>query len=802
MADKTAETAGAKDDLQTVQGRRGRRSSAQSSRTSVKKLRRQLSECVAAKTLQLSESAHQVAAKTSQQVAARTAQLSESAHQVASNASQQMAAKRAQLQNSIFGHMVTDDAIASAAMARRRAMMLVDVLVERHTEGALKFRWILLSALITFCYLRYLLPVSISWGTRYWERSVGESEFENTVGGAYSRVSFGAVWLWTLSYFILVYGASRLMETRMPVRRMIFETLVVYNLTQMLLNFFVFVNLLWEAKAQGFQYPWGNQFTYTKESHRLGYYIYLHYHCCQLELLDTMFVVIRKKFQKITFLHVWLRLLNMWAWFFACRFACGGDTYFPAAVNAGTRAVVYAFYSLSLLTRQGTLIGKARVTGVQMLQFGMCGAHALFCLVHFWDMDISRWLLAVYLLVMLNGLVLFSDFHYQVKDKSKARVVAERKVSFAFDSSGWLYCYHFGVAHWLREHLLPEGLSPENCAEEYPDNCIFSGCSGGALAAAVLCLGLEPKTIFESVLSKRHECRYNPFAMLPAVEDVVSKMLPSNACSLLTDRLRVLLTRVSLKYPFFSAEVVNTFQNNETVFHTLRATCHVPIIGGLLPYRFDGHCYLDGMFWPQMMVPWRGSRNDHLVRISTVSLLSGDIMTSYLPTWWSIFPPEEDILRGLFWLGYADMQKWFTQPPSSGFECWSCRRSPSASDAYLAGENYEPSHGRRRSSTLSEKPALSRQVSPALSTGSQVSAASEAEEEHDQRMATWLAARKLLLCEPSDKMLPDICPTTGRNPNEFLDICNAAMARDQKRLAAVLTMISLPVIAWIVGGCF
>jgi hypothetical protein len=29
----------------------------------------------------------------------------------------------------------------------------------------------------------------------------------------------------------------------------------------------------------------------------------------------------------------------MWGWFFACRYACGGDTYFPASVNAATRAV-------------------------------------------------------------------------------------------------------------------------------------------------------------------------------------------------------------------------------------------------------------------------------------------------------------------------------------------------------------------------------------------------------------------------------------------------------------------------------
>ena len=80
-------------------------------------------------------------------------------------------------------------------------------------------------------------------------------------------------------------------------------------------------------------------------------------------------MVIRKKFQKITFLHVWLRLLNMWGWFFACRYACGGDTYFPAAVNSATRAAVYTFYSWSLLTERGVpLVQKAHITELQMFQ--------------------------------------------------------------------------------------------------------------------------------------------------------------------------------------------------------------------------------------------------------------------------------------------------------------------------------------------------------------------------------------------------------------------------------------------------
>jgi len=106
-------------------------------------------------------------------------------------------------------------------------------------------------------------------------------------------------------------------------------------------------------------------------------------------------------------------------------------------------------------------------------------------------------------------------------------------------------------------------------------------------------------------LRKQPECAYNPFRMLPAAEDVLRKMLPANAYRRLEEasggpieqdcrtyikneaksqgslsgRIRVLLTRVSFKFPFLSAEVVNSFKNQEDVFHALRSSCHVPMLG-------------------------------------------------------------------------------------------------------------------------------------------------------------------------------------------------------------------------------
>ncbi|CAK9065872.1 unnamed protein product [Durusdinium trenchii] len=690
----------------------------------------------------------------------------------------ELSAKAHELSDSIFNHMFRYE---SAAEARRRALMLVDVLVERHSAGRLKRRWVFAAAFVTFCYLHYILPVLACWGSRRWEQSVDASEFEATVGGHNSHVSFAVLVVVSLGYLSMLHCSSRLMEARLPIQSSIFEMLVVYNMTQMLFNAFVCSQLLREAYLQGFTRPWGNIFTYTKEGHRLGYFIWLHYHGCQLELLDTLFVVIRKKFQKITFLHVWLRLLNMWGWFFACRYACGGDTYFPASVNSATRAVVYAFYSWSLLTERGVpLVQKAHITELQMFQFAICACHALSCMYNFWNMQIPKMVLVIYFVVMMNGLVLYTDFHHQVEGKSEAKAQSVRKVSIAFDSSGWMYCYHFGVAAWLREHMVPDDVTPENVETNFPQNLSFSGSSGGALVATALGTGLNVRDVFEMVVAKQPECKYNPFAMLPAAEDVLQKAMPDNAHKSLSGRVRILLTRVSFKYPFFTAEVVNQYSTKESVFHALRASCHVPMLGGFGPYCYDGHAYFDGMFWPQVLVPWKGTESDLVIRVAALLRNpSSDIKAPSVPTWWSIFPPEEDTLRGLYWQGYSDAAQFCTQGPQNPFDCMSCRASAASNG------------GMRRRTPIKGRAKPEAELKEEESKGSK-----------DDGPAVLFEVQKLLVKKPAAQLLPEVDPYTGRSPMEYISIMEETMRRQKRWLYIASAMLIFLILLWIIFGWF
>ncbi|CAK0793057.1 unnamed protein product [Prorocentrum cordatum] len=225
----------------------------------------------------------------------------------------------------------------------------------------------------------------------------------------------------TVAYLFGVGAGIRVMEKRPPVQRRIFEFMFIYNVTLVMLNASLSFTLWKEAWDLGFPYPWGNGLDFSERGHRLGMLLWFEYHGRQLELLDTLFVILRKKFYRMSLLHIALRLSHMWGWFFCCRHACGGDSYFPAAVNCTCQALVYSYYSLSLLDSPGippVLLKRARVTEVQISRLMLCSAHALYVLI---QGNLPRAIAAASLCIMGCSLLLYIDFDGQGSEDRAGR---------------------------------------------------------------------------------------------------------------------------------------------------------------------------------------------------------------------------------------------------------------------------------------------------------------------------------------------------------------------------------------------
>lgn len=64
---------------------------------------------------------------------------------------------------------------------------------------------------------------------------------------------------------------------------------------------------------------WGNHPDTITSNFGLGFFVWLHYYNKYLEFFDTIFMVLRKKGDQLSFLHVYHHLTIAWAWWIVCK---------------------------------------------------------------------------------------------------------------------------------------------------------------------------------------------------------------------------------------------------------------------------------------------------------------------------------------------------------------------------------------------------------------------------------------------------------------------------------------------------
>ena len=225
-----------------------------------------------------------------------------------------------------------------------------------------------------------------------------------------------------------------------------------------------------------------------------------------------------------------------------------------------------------------------------------------------------------------------------------------------------MYVYHLGAAQYLQKHVLP--LLPA-------DRVAFSGSSGGSLVACTLCTDIDVEAITRFVIACQPECQFNPWRMLPCADEAIATFLPEGAHDTCKARLRVLVTRIELAIgrSFVRPEAVSSFASREQLAQTLRASCHIPLLGGLLPYKVhkpDGTssgAYYDGLFWPSILYMWRAfDASDTLLKVSGLGWPTAHVALPLpVPVHWLVLPPSQRTLWRLYASGYDDCARFFAQ---------------------------------------------------------------------------------------------------------------------------------------------
>jgi len=168
----------------------------------------------------------------------------------------------------------------------------------------------------------------------------------------------------TIAYLVSLPVLKYIIKaSQVDLKPMLKESMVVYNVAQVILNVWMVYRFIYAVGWNGHQFI-GDVLTMDKGT---TYAVWVHYCNKYLEFLDTYFMILRGKNEQVSFLHVYHHTTIAWAWWIAILFFPAGDSYFGALLNSWIHVMMYSYYALSIL--KVPCPWKRYLTMAQLVQF-------------------------------------------------------------------------------------------------------------------------------------------------------------------------------------------------------------------------------------------------------------------------------------------------------------------------------------------------------------------------------------------------------------------------------------------------
>ncbi|XP_014209424.1 elongation of very long chain fatty acids protein AAEL008004-like [Copidosoma floridanum] len=190
--------------------------------------------------------------------------------------------------------------------------------------------------------------------------------------------------LWIVSFYLYFCTSlgPKIMQDRKPFT--LRYTLIVYNFVQVILSIY----LVHEGLMAGWLYDYSYKcqpvdYSNNSQSLRMARAVYMYFICKLIELLDTVFFVMRKKQRQISFLHLYHHaMMPICAWI-GVRFVPGGHATLLGLINSFIHILMYTYYMLAAFGPevQKYLWWKRHLTSLQLVQFVIILFHNLQVLV-------------------------------------------------------------------------------------------------------------------------------------------------------------------------------------------------------------------------------------------------------------------------------------------------------------------------------------------------------------------------------------------------------------------------------------
>ncbi|CAH1786505.1 unnamed protein product [Owenia fusiformis] len=257
-----------------------------------------------------------------------------------------------------------------------------------------------------------------------WTHTFADKRVENW----FLMQSYTPTLVLTALYLFSIWAGKRIMANREPFN---FKyILFLYNMGLVGLNAHIVYELLTCSIRLNYNYlcqPVNYDPTNELEL-RIAKALWWYYFSKCIEFMDTIFFVLRKKNNQISFLHVYHHATMFPIWWCGVKWVAGGQAFFGSMINSFIHVLMYGYYGVSALGKeyQKYLWWKRYLTVLQLIQFFIGMVYSLQHMV-FDCRAAPKWFGHVGLVYGSTLIALFMNFYIRTYTKYGNKILKQVK---------------------------------------------------------------------------------------------------------------------------------------------------------------------------------------------------------------------------------------------------------------------------------------------------------------------------------------------------------------------------------------
>eukprot|EP00051_Salpingoeca_urceolata_P015750 m.205805 g.205805 ORF g.205805 m.205805 type:complete len:258 (-) comp18491_c0_seq14:216-989(-) len=176
----------------------------------------------------------------------------------------------------------------------------------------------------------------------------------------------------TAIYLVVIFVGMRVMQDREPFQ--LTAVICVYNLFITGLSAYMVYEFVDASFQLGYVYRPCNAVDVDPDnfqSKRLAAAVWWYYFSKCIEFLDTVFFMLRKKNNQISFLHLYHHSTMFPIWWIGVKWAPGGQSVFGATLNSGVHTIMYLYYFGTAAKIRPLMVIKKYITILQLVRHGL-----------------------------------------------------------------------------------------------------------------------------------------------------------------------------------------------------------------------------------------------------------------------------------------------------------------------------------------------------------------------------------------------------------------------------------------------